>query len=380
MAVEMDTKQVSFDLDGKEITLRTGRMAKQASGAVEVRCGDTYLLVSVTESKQPREGIDFFPLLVDFEEKLYSVGRVPGSFTRREGKPTDKAILVSRLIDRPICPLFKEGYRNDVMVVAVCMSSDQENPPDTFCHARRRRRPRTFSLPFAGPIGAVRVGRVKGTQKMIINPTYEQIAESDLDIVIAGTENSIMMALRPVARWYPNAMYSPPSTPPSSSHTQTNRSAEKTGRANWVKGHSEARVRRSRENEELVNIIREVATDKLKAIDEWRHRQTVRQGLVDEAEDAVAARIAELEEDHPLRSLSGSKIGAAVEEYEAELMRAQVLDTGMRYADGRRCDEIRPITVEVGAASRTRNRTFHPRHDASAVGRYARHRHGCPAP
>ncbi len=348
MAVEMDTKQqVSFELDGKEITLRTGRLAKQANGAVEVRCGDTYLLVSATESKNPREGIDFFPLLVDFEEKLYSVGRVPGSFTRREGKPTDKAILVSRLIDRPIRPLFKEGYRNDVMVVAVCMSSDQENPPDTLAMLGAAVALELSGLPFAGPIGAVRVGRVKGTQKMIINPTYEQIAESDLDIVIAGTENSIMMVEAGCQMVSERDVLAAIDA----GHQAIRKQIEV--QKNWSRelGIQKREFAGPEKNEELVNIIREVATDKLKASMNGVTVKTVRQGLVDEAEDAVAARIAELEEDHPLRSLSGSKIGAAVEEYEAELMRAQVLDTGMR-ADGRRCDEIRPITVEVGVLPR----------------------------
>jgi polyribonucleotide nucleotidyltransferase len=111
--------------------VKTGRMAKQAHGAVEVYCGDTMVLVTCTESRNVRDGIDYFPLLVDYEEKLYSVGRVPGSFGRREGKAPDKAILTSRLIDRPIRPLFKEGYKNDVQIVATTMSADQETPPDT---------------------------------------------------------------------------------------------------------------------------------------------------------------------------------------------------------------------------------------------------------
>ena len=125
------SKTCAMEIDGKTIHVRTGRMAKQASGAVEITCGDTMLLVTCTESREPREGIDFFPLLVDYEEKLYAVGRVPGSFLRREGRASDKAILTSRLIDRPIRPLFKKGYRKDVQVVATAMSADQENPTDT---------------------------------------------------------------------------------------------------------------------------------------------------------------------------------------------------------------------------------------------------------
>jgi polyribonucleotide nucleotidyltransferase len=124
-------RQTEIVIDGKTIVVKTGRMAKQAGGAVEISCGETMVLVTATESKKVRDGIDYFPLLVDYEEKLYSVGRIPGSFGRREGKAPDKCILTSRLIDRPIRPLFKEGYRNDVQIVATTMSADMENPADT---------------------------------------------------------------------------------------------------------------------------------------------------------------------------------------------------------------------------------------------------------
>lgn len=338
-----EAKTASFQVDGKEITIRTGRMAKQASGAVEIRCGDTQLLVSATESKNPREGIDFFPLLVDYEEKLYSVGRVPGSFTRREGKPTDRAILVSRLIDRPIRPLFKEGYRNDVMIVATCMSADQVNPPDTLAMLGASIALEIAGLPFAGPIGAVRVGRNKG--KFIANPTYEQMVESDIDIVIAGTENSIMMV-----------------------EAGCKIVSEKDVLAAIHYGHqvirNQVEVQRDfmrqlgitkREfvpepkNEELVQLIHEHATEKLKASMDGVTCKATRSALVEEATNAVKAALEQLTEDHPARA---AKLGAYIEEYEAELMRAQVLETGKR-ADGRRTEEIRPITVEVGVLPRT---------------------------
>ena len=181
----------SLEIDGKTIEITNGRMAKQANGACELRCGDTMVLVTCTESKQARQGIDYFPLLVDYEEKLYAVGRVPGSFTRREGKATDKAILISRLIDRPIRPLFKEGYRQDVQIVATAISADQENTTDTLAMLGASLAIELAGLPFAGPVGAVRVGRVNG--KFIANPSFEQIEQSDIDIVVAGTESSIMM-------------------------------------------------------------------------------------------------------------------------------------------------------------------------------------------
>src|ERR1700677_1853004 len=181
----------SIDIDGKEIRIKTGRMAKQAHGACEVYCGDTMVLVTATEGKQPRDGVDFFPLLVDYEEKLYAVGRVPGSFGRREGKAPDKVILISRLIDRPIRPLFPEGYRNDVQIMATAMSADDDNPTDTLAMLGASVAIELAGLPFKGPIGAVRVSRIDG--RFIANPSYQQIADSDLDLVVAGTESSIMM-------------------------------------------------------------------------------------------------------------------------------------------------------------------------------------------
>lgn len=345
MELTADAKVTSFEVDGKTIAVRTGRLAKQASGAVEIRCGDTQLLVSCTESKTPREGIDFFPLLVDYEEKLYSVGRVPGSFTRREGKPTDRAILVSRLIDRPIRPLFKEGYRNDVMIVAVCMSADQVNPPDTLAMLGASFATELAGLPFAGPIGAVRVGRVKG--RLIANPTYEEMAESDLDIVIAGTENSIMMVeagAKMVSEMEVLAAID-------YGHQEIKKMVQIQREFCQQVGVIKREFVAEPKNEELMKLIHERATDKLKQSMDGVTDKLVRANLIEEAENAVKEAIEQLPEDHELRAVAEKHLGAYLEEYEAQLMRTQVLEKGRR-ADGRRCDEIRPISVEVGLLAR----------------------------
>ncbi|MBX9568136.1 MAG: polyribonucleotide nucleotidyltransferase [Candidatus Obscuribacterales bacterium] len=340
------TRSFSFDVDGKEVQFMTGRLARQANGAVEVRCGETMLLVSATAAKNPRDGIDYFPLLVDFEEKLYSVGRVPGSFTRREGKLSDKAVLVSRLIDRPLRPLFNYNYRNDVMVVATCMSADQENPPDTLAIVGASVALMVAGLPFNGPVGAVRVGRVEG--RFIANPTYEQMAVSDLDLVVAGTENSIMMVEAGALIVSERDMLAAIDY----AHNQIKRQCE--AQRNFVQelGIEKQTFEGAPKNEELDRIIREHATEKLKASMDGVTSKSVRAGFLDEARAAIDAAIAELPEDHPLRQEAKLPIAAYMEEYEAELMRAQVLETGKR-ADGRRCDEIRPITVEVGILPRT---------------------------
>jgi len=339
-------RQTEMVIDGKTIIVKTGRLAKQAHGAVEVYCGDTMVLVTCTESRTVRDGIDYFPLLVDYEEKLYSVGRVPGSFGRREGKAPDKAILTSRLIDRPIRPLFKEGYKNDVQIVATTMSADQETPPDTLAMLGASFAIELAGLPFAGPIGAVRVGRVDGN--LIGNPSYAQMDESDLDIVVAGTENSIMMV-----------------------EAGCNLVSERDVLAAIDYGHQiikkqiEAQKQLLRavgvEKKEFVSpepktrltaLIQEKATEKLKASMNGVTDKMVRQTLIDEAKKLVVDAIAELPEDDEMRTYSGGTIKEYLENYEAELMRLQVLDTGSR-ADGRRCDEIRPITVECGILPRT---------------------------
>ncbi len=347
MSIEMQTKTQSFsiEIDGKTVEFTTGRMAKQASGAVEVKCGDTMLLVTCTAGKTPRDGIDYFPLLVDFEEKLYAVGRIPGSFTRREGKMPDKAILVSRLIDRPLRPLFNYNYRNDVMVVAICMSSDQVNPPDTLAMLGASVAVELASLPFNGPIGAVRVGRVEG--RFIANPSYEQMEASDLDLVVAGTESSIMMVEAGSQMVSERDMLAAIDY----AHNAIKRQCEAQNAFMKQLGIEKSNFEGAPKNEELDRIIRENTTEKLKASMDGVTDKAVRNGFIDEAKAAINEAIAALPEDHPLRNEAKLPIAAMLEEYEAELMRAQVLETGKR-ADGRRCDEIRPITVEVGVVPR----------------------------
>lgn len=178
-------------IGGRKLTLEAGRLAKQANGAVLARYGDTCVLASACASAEPREGIDFFPLTVDYEERLYSVGKIPGGFIKREGRPSEKAILSSRLIDRPIRPLFPKGYRNDVQVVATVMSVDQDNVPDVLSMVASSAALTISDVPFLGPIGAVMVGRIN--DEFVINPTVEQTSASTLSLVVAGTKDAVMM-------------------------------------------------------------------------------------------------------------------------------------------------------------------------------------------
>ena len=176
---------------GKEITIETGKLAKQANGSVLVRCGETAVLVAVTGSSQPRDGVDFFPLTVDFEEKMYAVGKIPGGFIKREGRPSEAAILVSRLIDRPIRPMFPDGYRNDVQIVATAMSVDQNYSPDMLAMLGASAALSISDIPFNGPIAGVRVGLIKG--QFLINPNIQEQEDSELNLVVAGTADAILM-------------------------------------------------------------------------------------------------------------------------------------------------------------------------------------------
>jgi polyribonucleotide nucleotidyltransferase len=189
--ISMNQKVYEMELAGRKLSIETGRLAMQAGGSVLVRCGDTVVLVCATCSEKPREGIDFFPLSVDYEEKLYAVGKIPGGFIKREGKPTEKAILTSRLIDRPIRPLFPKGFRNDVHIVATTLSVDTEIPPDTYAMIGSSIALCLSDIPFAGPTGSVVVGLVDG--EYVINPNSEQREKSRMHLVVSGTKDAIMM-------------------------------------------------------------------------------------------------------------------------------------------------------------------------------------------
>lgn len=178
-------------LAGRPLVVEYGQVAKQANAAVLVRYGQTVVLVTATMAKQPREGIDFFPLLVDYEERLYAVGKIPGGFIKREGRPAESAVLAGRMIDRPIRPLFPEGFRNDVQVVATVLSVEPDNEPGLVAMIGASIALHISEIPFAEPIGGVKVGKVNG--KLIINPTVAEGEKSELSLVVAGTKDAIMM-------------------------------------------------------------------------------------------------------------------------------------------------------------------------------------------
>src|SRR5437867_6175333 len=187
----MTSHTVQTKLNGRAISIETGKVAKQADGAVVVRCGGSIVLSTVVATKAPMEGRDFLPLTVEYRERAYAGGKIPGGFFKREGRPDEKETLTCRLIDRPVRPLFPKGFRNEIQVINLVISADDENDPDVLAMIGTSAALSISGIPFAGPIGAARVAMVDG--KLVVNPTYAQQATATLAIVMAGTEGAVLM-------------------------------------------------------------------------------------------------------------------------------------------------------------------------------------------
>src|SRR5262245_48897163 len=186
-----ETKRVEIEWAGRKLSLETGRLARQSDAAVLAQYGETSVLATVVAEKQARPGIDFFPLTVNYQEKTFAAGKIPGGYFKREGRPTEKETLTSRLIDRPIRPLFVEGFKHETQVVATVLSHDMENDPDIVAMVAASAALTLSGVPFLGPIGAARVGMIDG--KLVLNPMIDEMANSDLDLVVAGTADAVMM-------------------------------------------------------------------------------------------------------------------------------------------------------------------------------------------
>ena len=344
-----ETKSFQLEIGGKTVTVETGKYAQSANGSVTVRCGDTMLFVHCCVSKEPRVGIDFFPLLIDYEERMSSIGRIPGGYNRSEGKAGDKAILISRLIDRPIRPLFPKGYRNDIQIVAQLFSYDQENQPDTLAMLGASCALMLSGAPFEGPIGAVRVSR-DAEGKLIANPTHQQAKASDLDIVVAGTHDSVIM-VEAGCKFV----------------TEDDIMAAVEFAQGEIRKQCEAQVAFAAEcgvtKQELVNpydttvlknIINETAHDMI--FDAYHNfDRAYRQEKLEEAKKLVKEKVDALPDDHYIKQIiEETGIDFVAEEFKAaekKIMRAMILDEGVR-ADGRKPNEVRPIWCEVGVLPR----------------------------
>lgn len=347
------------------VHVETGRLARAANGSVLLQCGETLVFVAATASKEPRTGIDFFPLLVDFEEKMYSVGRLPGGFIKREGRPSEKAVLTSRLIDRPIRPLFPDGYRNDVQIVANPISSDSVNPPDVLAIlGASLALVLSEGVPFMGPLGAVRVGRVAG--EFVLNPTFKELEDSDLDLVVAGTQDSIMMVEAGAEFVSEEDMLSAIELAHTAIKEQV---AFQLAFAAKCGVNTEWRYQPELDTAPLVTFVAEQAEATITTAYHEFDRER-RQTLLSEAKQAARNAVDALDESHSVRVLLDSTeldlFGEAFKKVEKRVMRAMVVNEGVR-ADGRKPDEIRPIQAQVGLIPRVHGSALFTRGSTQAL-------------
>ena len=334
----MNFKAYTMELGGRKLTLEFGKYAEQASGACFVRYGETCVLVTATVADTPRPGIDFFPLSVDFEEKLYSVGHIPGSWNRREGRPAEKAILTSRLIDRPLRPLFPKGMRHDVSVVATVMSVEQDNIPDIPAMIGASAALSISCIPWAGPIGAVNIGYIDG--EYIVNPTVAQREVSLMNLTVAGTSEAVLMVEAGAKEVSEEVMLGAILF----AHEEIKKIVAFIAQIRDEIGVEKKEFPLQLPGEDVKTAVREYAYDKVAWMFETFDRQER-----NAREAQVKAEVAE----HFAEQFEGreTEVGDALYAIQKEIMRRHIIDNGVR-PDGRKLTEIRPIWCEVGVLPR----------------------------
>ncbi|EEK72054.1 MULTISPECIES: polyribonucleotide nucleotidyltransferase [Bacillus] len=334
-------KQVfSIDLAGRQLTIETSQLAKQANGAVLVRYGDTAVLSTATASKEPKN-VDFFPLTVNYEERLYAVGKIPGGFIKREGRPSEKAILASRLIDRPIRPLFADGFRNEVQVVSIVMSVDQDCSSEMAAMLGSSLALSISDIPFEGPIAGATVGRING--EFVINPTVEQQEQSDIHLVVAGTKDAINMVEAgadqvPEETMLEAIMFG---------HDEIKRLIAFQEEIVQAVGKEKTAVKLYEVDADLNQAVREMAeTDMHSAIQV--HEKHAREDAI----NVVKKRVIEHYEAQEVDADTLGQVSEILYKIVKEEVRRLITVEKIR-PDGRKGDEIRPLASEVGILSRT---------------------------
>ena len=336
-------KSYETELAGRKLVIETGKLAGLANGSVLVKYGDTVVMVNVTASKEPKEGIDFFPLSVDFEEKMYSVGKIPGSYTKREGKPSDKAILVSRAIDRPLRPLFPKDFRNDVVVVATVLSVEQDNSPEVAAMIGASAALSISDIPFGGPTAAVNVGLVNG--EIVINPTEEQRKISDLNLTVAGTAEKVAM-IEAGANEVPNEVMLEAIK---KGHEEIKKLCDFIQKMKDEIGKPKFEYKSFAVDSDLYDYIERNYTEEMKEavqeVDKDTRDNNVSE-LTEKIEEDIAERLNEDEFEERKQ-----EIGEAIYKLEKKCVRDMILYEHKR-VDGRALDEIRPLSCEVGLLPR----------------------------
>ena len=336
-------KSYSTKLAGRDLTIETGKIAGLANGSVVVKYGDTVVMVNVTAAKEPKEGIDFFPLSVDYEEKLYSVGKIPGSYTKREGKPSDKAILTSRAIDRPLRPLFPKDFRNDVCVTATVLSVEQDNSPEVCAMIGASAALSISDIPFGGPTAAVNVGWVDG--EIVINPTVEQRERSKLTATVAGTLEKITM-IEAGADEIPNdtmldAIKKAHEEIKNICHFISDIQAE----IGKPKFEYKSFAVDPEFYQDIVANFKDRMYQDVQATD-----KEVRDANIDKITEDITAYVAEKYGEEAVEERK-SDIADSVHDLEKACVREMILEEHKR-PDGRKIDEIRPLSCEVGLLPR----------------------------
>ncbi len=345
----------SIKVGDKELTVETGRVAKQADGSVVVRYGDTMLLVAAVGAPTPREGIDFFPLTVEYREANYAAGRIPGNYFRREGRPNEKEVLTSRLIDRPCRPLFAEGYRNETQVIASVISADPDNNPDVIAITGASLALYLSDIPFMNPIAGVRVGLIDG--RYIINPTYDDVRDSRLNLIVAGTEEAIVMVEAGAKEVSEEIMVEALML----AHKEINRLCR------WQNELYKALDIKKREvtppvlNEEMMGEIERNYADRLRAtLDTTRQEKRASYAAVDALKNEVV-------EGYPPDEVERRQMAKLIFDHLKEkIFRDDILNKRRR-PDGRRFSEIRPITAEVGWLPRVHGSALFTRGETQAL-------------
>ncbi|MBS5786335.1 MAG: polyribonucleotide nucleotidyltransferase [Clostridioides difficile] len=335
-------KIFKMDFAGREFSVEIGKICELASGNCIVRYGDSMVMVNASKSQKPRAGIDFFPLSVDFEEKLYSVGKIPGGFLKREGKPSEKAILTSRLIDRPIRPLFPDGFRNDVQVVATVLSVDQDCTPDIMAMIGSSISLSISEIPFNGPTGSVCIGLVDGA--FVVNPNVEQREKSSLHLVVSGTKDAIMMVEAGADEVPDDVMLEAILF----AHTEIKKVVEFIEGIVKEVGKEKLDIELHCVNEDIDKLVRNFATDKMSSAVKTVEKME-RQENMDLVKEETLGHFAEIIEDFEDVQ---SDIEEVLQKIIKEEVRKSIVHDNVR-PDNRKPDEIRPIWSEIGMVPRT---------------------------
>ena len=351
-----DIKRKTIEWAGRPLTLETGRIARQADGAVLATYGETVVLATVVYGRAPKPGLDFFPLTVNYQEKTFAAGRIPGGYFKREGRPTEKETLVSRLIDRPIRPLFVKGFKNETQVIVTVLQHDLENDPDVVGMVAASAALTLSGVPFMGPIGGARVGYIDG--ELVLNPTLDQMPNSDLDLFVAGTQDALMMV-----------------------ESEAKELSEETFLEALMFAHrgmqpvidaiidlAEHAAKEpfdftAEDHSDVVASIKKLVGDDIKAA--YTHQaKHARHEAVGAAKKKAAEALVKTDENPD--GVEPAKFAAAFKECEAEVLRRDIIENSHR-VDGRALDKVRPIVSEVGVFPRTHGSALFTRGETQAI-------------